>query len=217
MGLIVLIAAGVFASNGWFPRTDTFSGSRFGWFGQPLAKNAPSAWNPFAGPPPTATPQLAKEYIYAGSRLLAVEDKNASAVPPADLAVWRPGPQGVWYVRIDASNWTTHNWGVTGDIPVPGDFDGDGTTDFSVWRPSDQTWYVVESSTGNNYGYPFGTAGDKPAAADYDGDGRTDPAVYRPPSGGATYGTWYVQGTTAGFYDEQWGEAGDLPASADYS
>ena len=35
---------------------------------------------------PSPTPQLSKEYIYAGSRLLAVEDANANAAPPADLA-----------------------------------------------------------------------------------------------------------------------------------
>src|SRR5688500_5662340 len=79
--LAVLFTIGVFASNGWFPGTDRASGKRTGWFGAPLAKNAPSSWNPLAMPSPTATPyQLSKEYIYAGSRLLAVEDKNANAL-----------------------------------------------------------------------------------------------------------------------------------------
>ena len=50
-----------------------------------------SSLNPFAEPPlPTATPQLSKEIIYAGSRMLTVEDANANVAPPADLAVWRP-------------------------------------------------------------------------------------------------------------------------------
>lgn len=50
-----------------------------------------SSLNPFASLPlPTPAPQLSKEYIYAGSRMLAVEDANASALPPADLGVWRP-------------------------------------------------------------------------------------------------------------------------------
>src|SRR4029079_7502748 len=53
-------------------------------------RSALSRLNPFFDPTPTPTPQLSKEYIYAASRLLAVEDANANAAPPADLAVWRP-------------------------------------------------------------------------------------------------------------------------------
>ncbi len=48
----------------------------------PHVSKGSSSWldtvNPFASAPaPDPTPQLSKEYIYAGSRLLAVEDANA--------------------------------------------------------------------------------------------------------------------------------------------
>ena len=87
---ISLVGLGAMAKNNWLPSTDPLTGKKTGWFGRELPKNAASSWNPMAAPLPTPTPQLSKEYIYAGSRLLAVEDANANAAPPADLAVWRP-------------------------------------------------------------------------------------------------------------------------------
>src|SRR5437867_5787111 len=190
LGLLCLVTAvvlGIFSENGWLPRTESVSGKRTGWFGKPLASSAPSSWNVFAAPPPSPTPQLSKELIYAGSRLLAVEDANANAAPPADIAVWRPST-GYWYVLGGPGSQQTYfPWGTSGDTPVPGDYDGDGKTDFSIFRSSSNTWWVTKSSDGNYYAVTFGASGDKPAPADYDGDGKTDIAVFRPSTG-----VWYI-------------------------
>jgi hypothetical protein len=80
----------------------------------------------------------------------------------AEFAVWRPS-EGNWYV-IDSSTGAprVQQWGVGGDIPVPGDYDGDGKTDFAVWRPSEGNWYVIDSSTGATRVQQWGVGGDIP-------------------------------------------------------
>ena len=139
---VVFISLGVMASNGWLPATDPLTGKKTGWFGSEPPASAGGLI------PTSSTPQLSKEYVYAGSRLLAVEDANSNAAPPADLAVWRPSSGTYYVLGGPGSAQTTFNWGLSTDKTVPGDFDGDGKTDFSVFRPSSGEWYVVNSSSG---------------------------------------------------------------------
>jgi hypothetical protein len=84
---------------------------------------------------------LSKEYIYAGSsgKSLAVEDANANAVPPSDLGIWRPSTGYWWIMNGQTSQYLSRAFGMSGDIPVPGDYDGDGKTDFCIFRPSTNT------------------------------------------------------------------------------
>jgi hypothetical protein len=97
----------------------------------------------------------------------------------------------VWYILKSTTNYsgyTSYQWGSSGDIPVPADFDGDGRADLTVNRPSNGMWYILKSTT--NYSlstegrsgymaYQWGSSGDIPVPADFDGDGRSDIAVWR--------------------------------------
>ncbi|HEX8396741.1 MAG TPA: FG-GAP-like repeat-containing protein [Pyrinomonadaceae bacterium] len=103
-------------------------------------------------------------------------------------------------------------WGVVGDIPVGGDYDGDNCTDFTVYRPSEGIWYILQSSSNQPLAVRWGLSEDKLVPADYDYDGITDIAVYRPSDG-----TWYVRRSSDGnLLAVRWGSASDIPLTGDF-
>jgi (2Fe-2S) ferredoxin len=72
---------------------------------------------------------------------------------------------GSWYIRksSDAST-SVISWGIASDIPVPGDYDGDGQDDVAVYRNG--TWYISRSTSGALV-QNFGVATDKAIPAAY--------------------------------------------------
>ena len=148
----------------------------------------------------------------AGTRDAAV-DMNFDG--KTEYSIIRPtGGQYVWHSYAGNGNFLpVVTWGVTGDIALSGDYDGDGKDDVAVYRPSDSTFYIVRSTDSTILIVPFGQTGDDPrVVGDYTGDGIDDVAVYR----AGSPSTWYYR--TVGFYNAvAWGETGDTPAPGDYN
>ncbi len=70
------------------------------------------------------------------------------------------------------------NYGLGGDYPVTGDWDGNGTATIGIYRNG--SFYLRNSNTLGyaNLVIPFGTPGDQPVAGDWDGDGVDTIGVY---------------------------------------
>lgn len=138
-----------------------------------------------------------------------------------DFTIYRPS-NGTWYSINSATNgYFGTQWGVTGDIPVSGDFsDGapDGITDPMVFRPSDGRWYWIDSTTGYSWWQGWGMQGDLPAVGDYDGDGVSDIAIWRhyANSGYAAGMWWIINSHDWSVTGVQWGQEGDIPVPCDY-
>lgn len=81
-------------------------------------------------------------------------------------------------IKSRCTDSTQTRWGGGSDIPISGDFDGDGKTDYGVF--SNGIWNILKSSTGNSssYSIAWGSAGDTPVVGDFDGDGRSDITVF---------------------------------------
>ena len=119
-----------------------------------------------------------KEYVYAGSRLVATEEPGGGSQTGrptpfdfdgdgrTDLAVWRPS-DGFWYIINSSTGMgRSQGWGLPDDKLVPGDYDGDRNPDLAVWRPSNGTWYIINSSTGAGRVQGWGLNGDIPVPGD---------------------------------------------------
>jgi hypothetical protein len=117
-------------------------------------------------------------------------------------------PDSLWY----APGTFQIYFGAASDVPVPGDYNGDGKTDAVIFRPSTGLWYgpatglpqiVIQMS--------LGQSGDIPIPGDYDGDGKTDPAIYRPSSG-----LFFAVLSGGGTKSSTFGSPGDVPVPRDY-
>jgi hypothetical protein len=129
---------------------------------------------------------------------------------------------GMWNgAAVDRS----YNFGITGDIPITGDWNNDGKTEIGVFRPSTHLFYLDYNGNGVWNGasvdrsYNFGITGDIPISGDWNADGRTEIGVFRP-STHLFYLDYNGNGVWNGAsVDRQYnfGITGDIPISGDWN
>jgi GH25 family lysozyme M1 (1,4-beta-N-acetylmuramidase) len=138
----------------------------------------------------------------------------------SDLTLYRG--DGTWNVKSVATAATLYGGyplgGDPSEIPLTGDFDGDGYADVAVYRRSQGLWWISSPHRGVPLAVSFpygGSATDIPLAGDFDGDGTDDVALYRPSNG-----TWWAKSISRnvqifGGYPYG-GDASDVPVTGDF-
>jgi hypothetical protein len=137
-----------------------------------------------------------------------------------DIAVYRRGAQGVFYILQSSNNtFRTELFGLGTDDPkVTADYDGDNKADVAVYRTSgsgQNFYYYRRSIDGVVISTPWGSGGTvRPNVGDYDGDNRADFCVHINNGGGN--GLFALLKSTGGTEFVPFGIATDRLAPGDY-
>ncbi len=112
-----------------------------------------------------------------------------------------------WYLDANGNGaWEpTHDYqytcGITGAIPVTGDWNGDGKTKIGYYDPATYKWHLDYNgdgicNTAADKLYTFGFAGVKPVTGDWSGTGVTKIGVYNPATA-----IWYMDTNGNGIWN----------------
>ncbi len=151
-----------------------------------------------------------------GATAAAAHDGDGGSATANDATSYPAVVRGnVWYLREGLSSGTAHRsfrYGRSTDIPVFGDWDGDGTATAGVYR--DGTFFLTDDVGGGpaDHRLEFGGAGDIPVVGDWTGDGADDVGFVR---GNA----WYLDHDLTGGGAEhtfRYGRATDTPFAGDW-
>ncbi len=165
-----------------------------GWLGY---RNGTGIGNVYASDPNIEVLEgTGKAYPFGGSftpRVFAGTIHYEGAGWNDHIGVWRPSSHA-FYLDADGSNsWTggdvaTPPFGLGADLPIIGDWNGDGSDQIGVFRPSNGRFFLdVDGSytwtAGDVATAPFGLSTDRPVIGDWNGDGTDDIGVFRPSTG----------------------------------
>lgn len=137
----------------------------------------------------------------------------------SEIAIFR---DGVW--TLDANGNGAFDvydpiayFGSPGDLPVRGDWNGDGLDEIGVFRNG--WWYLDLNGNyqfdGADAAFSFGSPGDQPVVGDWNGDGRSEIGVFR-------NGFWYLDLNGNRTFDGgdsvfAYGTAGDIAVVGDWN
>jgi N-acetylmuramoyl-L-alanine amidase-like protein len=109
----------------------------------------------------------------------------------------------------------SYRWGRAGDIPVVGDWDGDGTQTVGVVRPHaslGSNHFLLRNSDGGVADFWYGRYGDRVVVGDWDGDGDWTPGAVRA-------GVWSLRNANSGGAADvtvRFGRSGDRYLAGDW-
>ena len=106
------------------------------------------------------------------------------SVTPTMVGVFRPSKSSFLLRPRDypASRPITTQWGSGTDIPITGDWNGDGSDEIGVFRPSNHKFLLRPADYPVSPGITidWGTSTDIPVTGDWNGDGSDEVGVFRP-------------------------------------
>lgn len=175
------MAGGGSARVSWTAPVDDGGSPITGYLVTPFVDRTASAprWFPSAATT-QVVPALSNGRSYT-FRVAAASARGLGAQSAASNAVV---PSGTFYLRNANSPGPSTGgipFGQPGDVPVTGDWDGDGKATIGVFRPSTAAFYLRNSNSAGVSigGFRFGSPGDVPIVGDWDGNDTTTIGVYR--------------------------------------
>jgi|GEM_PF-3896420 len=142
----------------------------------------------------------AKPYFKFGARPGQAIVGNFDSDPTTEVGVAYAHGSSLHYTMdvgsTGPSNDPVHSFGFATDIPLVGDWDGNGIDDFGTFRQGSSPRYFMDEGArgwtggtfGEAFGYQFGVHGDEPFVGDFNGDNVDEIGVYRRgKSGGPRY------------------------------
>ena len=163
--------------------------------------------------------------VYAGT-----DGGGVFVLRPAKVGAFRPGDGTFYLDRNGSGTWdgcgtdSCLQIGMSGDVPLIGDWTGNGASKVGLFRPSDGTFYLDYNGNGAWDGcetdrcLSIGMIGDTPLVGDWNGTGSRKVGVFRPSDG-----TFYLDYDGNGQWDGcgtdrclQIGMLNDVPLVGDW-